>query len=211
MNGSIFGEGVEEILKMKKGERVMIQDLYIQLTRDSVPVVVAFTKFDQAVAVEGGKSARTNARARIEQSCHSLLHRESRDVPAEIVSGSRSDICGMTLSWLYLFTVRRGSSDLIDNLVATTDRLMTGSRATSIPAERWRAQGAKPRIAPAPLVWSAALRINRDIFIQASIEYVAFLPDLNSIIYNICSPESGEAASTTTLLTQANSNTDVLN
>jgi hypothetical protein len=87
MSGSI-GEGVEEILNMKPGTNGLIQDLCIPLTRDSVPVVVAFTKFDQAVAAEGGNSATTNARAKIEQSCLSLLHRGPRDVPAEIVSGS---------------------------------------------------------------------------------------------------------------------------
>ena len=159
--------------------------------------------------MEGGKSARTHARAKIEHSCRSLFHRDPRDVPAEIVSGSCSHFCGMVLSSLHFFTVRPGFSDLIDNLVVTTDKLMTGSRAASLPSERWRAQGAKPRIAPAPLVWCAALRINRDIFIQASIEYVAFLSHLNAFIF-ICSTELGEAASTTTSLTQANSNTNIL-
>jgi hypothetical protein len=62
-----------------------------------VPVIVAFTKFDQAVAVECGSSARTDARAKIEQSCRSLLHGDPRDVPAEIVSGSCSLFCGMVL------------------------------------------------------------------------------------------------------------------
>jgi len=155
-----------------------------------VPVVVAFTKFDQAVAVEGGNSARANVRARIEQSCRSLLHREPRDVPAEIVSGSCSHFCGMVLSWLYLFAVRQGFSDLIDNLVATTDNLMTGSRATSTPRDRRRAQGAKTGIAPVPLVWSAALRVNQDIFIQASIEYVTFLSPGSYLIYIIFCPQS---------------------
>ena len=56
-----------------------------------MPVIVAFTKFDKAVAVEGGNSARTNVCARIEQSCFSLLHREPGEIPAEIVSGSCSD------------------------------------------------------------------------------------------------------------------------
>jgi hypothetical protein len=53
-----------------------------------VPVVVAFTKFDQAVAIEGGDSARSSARTRVDQSCRSLFRRELKDVPAEIVSGS---------------------------------------------------------------------------------------------------------------------------
>lgn len=59
-----------------------------QLIRDSVPVVVAFTKFDQIVATEGGSSSRASARTRVEQSCHSLFRRDPRDVPAEIVSGA---------------------------------------------------------------------------------------------------------------------------
>jgi len=112
-----------------------------------VPVIVAFTKFDQVVAIEVGSSARTNARARYEQACRCLFRREPRDVPAEIVS------------------VKSQFGDLIDNLVVTTDRLITGSRSA-----RSGTQGAKPRIAPVPLVWSAAVRVHRDYFIQASIE-----------------------------------------
>ena len=53
-----------------------------------MPVVVAFTKFDQAVAIEGGSFVRTDARTRIEQSCRSLFGRELSDVPAEVVSGT---------------------------------------------------------------------------------------------------------------------------
>ena len=56
-------------------------------------MVVAFTKFDQAVAIEGGSSARSSARARVDQSCRSLFRREPRDLPAEIVSGSRFLSC----------------------------------------------------------------------------------------------------------------------
>ena len=80
------------------------------------------------------------------------------------------------------------------------DRLMMGSRGASTPSERWRAHGPMPRLKPAPLIWSAALRVNQDIFIQASIEYIAFLLDLIAFIY-IWSVESGEAASITTSLT----------
>jgi len=108
-------------------------------------VIVAFTKFDQVVRIEGGSSARTSARARVEQSCRSLFRREPRDVPAEIVS------------------VNPQFNDLIDNLVVTTDRFITGSRPAA-------AHSARSRIAPVPLVWSAALRVNWDISIQASIE-----------------------------------------
>jgi hypothetical protein len=54
-----------------------------------------------------------------------------------------------------------------------------GSRTASA---RSSSQGTKPRIAPAPLVWSVALRASRDITIQASIEYVVCLPSLISFI-----------------------------
>jgi len=65
-----------------------MQGLHIQLTRDPVPVVVAFTKFDHIVEIEGGTSARNKARTRFEQSCRSLFRKEPSDVPAEIVSGT---------------------------------------------------------------------------------------------------------------------------
>lgn len=58
-----------------------------------MPTVVVFTKFDQAVALESGGSARTSARARFEQSCRSVFRKEPRDVPAEMVSGNYSLIC----------------------------------------------------------------------------------------------------------------------
>jgi hypothetical protein len=83
------------ILNIGRGGRIFIQDFYIQLTQDLVPTVVAFTKFDQAVTLEGGSSARTNAHTRFEQSCRSLFSKEPRDVPAEMVSGSRTIFCGV--------------------------------------------------------------------------------------------------------------------
>ena len=67
-------------------------------------------------------------------------------------------------------------SDLIGNLVVTTDQFMTGSYTPSSPAERANARGQKPRIDIVRLVWSAAVRANPDIIIQASIRYVALLP-----------------------------------
>lgn len=62
-----------------------------------MPTVVAFTKFDQAVAIEGGSSAKSSARARVEHSCRSLFRREPRDVPAEIVSGTGTLFRGVAL------------------------------------------------------------------------------------------------------------------
>ena len=74
-------------------------------------------------------------------------------------------------------------ADLIDNLVVTTDRSIRASRTASALSSGSSAQGAKPRIAPVPLLWSAALRVNREIFIQASIEFVDFLLNIISFIY----------------------------
>ena len=82
---------------MRRGKRIFIQDVYSQLIRYLVPTVVAFTKFDQAIALEGGSSARTSARERFEQSCRSAFRREPRDVPAEMVSGNCSFFCGILL------------------------------------------------------------------------------------------------------------------
>ncbi|KAH9977506.1 hypothetical protein BJV74DRAFT_860762 [Russula compacta] len=136
-----IGEGIEDILATK-----------------GVPVVIAITKFDVVVhqllfESEGGNSqylgrARARAYTQCEQSCRSLFHRELRDVPAVILS------------------VKSQFRDLVDNLIATTDRFIMGSRAASNPSSR----GAKPRIAPVPLTWSAALRVSPDIIIQASVE-----------------------------------------
>jgi hypothetical protein len=83
-----------------------------------------------------------------------------------------------------LFAVAPQFGGLINNLIMTTDRFIMGSRTVSTSA-RSSSQGAKPRIAPAPLVWSVALRASRDITIQASIEYVACLLPFILFIYLI--------------------------
>jgi hypothetical protein len=70
---------------------------------------------------------------------------------------------------------------LINNLIVTTDRFIMGSDTAT--SSRLGSQGAKPRIAPAPLAWSVALRASRDITIQASIEYVV---SLSTLILFIC-------------------------
>ena len=72
---------------------LQIQSLYTQLIRNSVPVVVAFTKFDVVILIEGripqdhGR-ARTKAYTRYEESCRSLFGKGPKEVPAEIVQGS---------------------------------------------------------------------------------------------------------------------------
>ncbi|KAF8492153.1 hypothetical protein F5888DRAFT_1806885 [Russula emetica] len=141
IDGSI-GEGIDEILSMRR-----------------VPVVVAFTKSDLAYphisGSEGGNyqyqdRTRTRAYAQCEELCRSLFCREARDVPAELVS------------------VMPQYGALINNLIVTTDRFIMGSHTT--PSSLSSSQGTKPRMAPAPLAWSIALRASRDITIQASIE-----------------------------------------
>jgi len=124
-----------------------------------VPVVVAFTKSDLAYPhISGSESGnyqyrdrtRTRAYTQCNELCRSLFRRDSRDVPAELVS------------------VMPQYSALINNLTVTTDRFIMGSRTA--PSSRSSSQGAKSRIAPAPLTWSMALRASQDINIQASIE-----------------------------------------
>jgi hypothetical protein len=96
VNGSI-GDGVEEILSMRRGKHIQIPGFYIRLIKDTVPVVVAFTKsdlaFPQITGSDGGNSqyqdrARSRAYAQCEQLCRPLFRREPRDVPAELVSGN---------------------------------------------------------------------------------------------------------------------------
>lgn len=72
--------------------------------------------------------------------------------------------------------------DLLDNLVVTTNRFLTGSRTASANSSQPSAQRTELLIAPVHLAWSVALRVNRDIFIQASIEYVAFVSNFTSFI-----------------------------
>ncbi|KAI0269641.1 hypothetical protein BGY98DRAFT_286349 [Russula aff. rugulosa BPL654] len=138
--GGSIGEGVGDILNIRR-----------------VPVVLIFTKSDLAFPHISGSGSghyqhqdRTRAYAHCEQLCRSLFRREARDVPAELVS------------------VMPQYGALINNLIVTTDRFIMGSRIA--PSSRSSSQGAKPRIAPAPLAWSVALRASRDITIQASIE-----------------------------------------
>ena len=78
---------------MGRGKYFKIQGPYPQLMQDSVPVVVAFTKFDVVILIEGRNSqdhenARAKAYARYKASCRSLFRRDPGDVPAEIVQGS---------------------------------------------------------------------------------------------------------------------------
>jgi len=91
----------------------------------------------------------------------------------------------MNLGHHHLFAVIPQYSALINNLTVTTDRFIMGSRAAP---SRSSSQGAKSRIAPAPLTWSVALRASQDITIQASIEYVVLLSTHIFLIY-FCSQD----------------------
>ncbi|KAI0278995.1 hypothetical protein BGY98DRAFT_1096380 [Russula aff. rugulosa BPL654] len=142
--GGSIGEGIDEILNMRRG--------------DPVPVVVAFTKSDLDFRHISGSEkgnyqyhARTRVYAQCEQLCRSRLRREARDVPAELVS------------------VMPQYGVLINNLIVTTHKSIMGFRTTA-PSLRWSSRGAEQRIAPTRLAWSVALRASRDINIQASID-----------------------------------------
>jgi hypothetical protein len=175
---------VKEILEMKSGEWVLIQDLSIQLIRDSVHVIIVLTKFDVVVSrmlagPEGRNSqhderARTRAYTQCEESCRSLFCTEPKDVPAEIVSGSISLFYKIYLDVL-ICLVKVQFGDLIGKLVTTTDRFIMGSRTTPTSPTRSNVQEAKPRVAPVPLVWSVASRASQNIIILACIEYVHYL------------------------------------
>jgi hypothetical protein len=63
----------------------------------------------------------------------------------------------------------------------TTDKLITGSRRTA----RAGSQVGKQQLGAIPLSWSAAVRVNNDIIIQATIECVVLflcLPFNNRIL-----------------------------
>ena len=71
---------------------------------------------------------------------------------------------------------------LLNNLIMTTDQFIMGSRTASALSAQSSSQGTGRRISPIPLAWSVALRVSRDIAIQASIEYVVSLPTFISFI-----------------------------
>ncbi|KAN0135844.1 hypothetical protein V8E53_006296 [Lactarius tabidus] len=137
-----LGEGVEEILGMT-----------------NVSVVLVLTKFDIVVSevlsdiARGDVLQHERARARAHAMYEVFLRRRfdkvPRDVPAEIVSAKP----------IYV--------DLIENLVATTDRFILGSRR---PSTGFGVPGERSRVSPVPLAWSAALRVNHNVVLQALIE-----------------------------------------
>ncbi|KAI9451140.1 hypothetical protein BJY52DRAFT_1191197 [Lactarius psammicola] len=125
----------------------------------TVPVILVFTKFDMVVSevlfdIARGDArqhelARSRAHEMCENSCRRLFNKDPRDVPAEIVSE------------------KPRYADLIEKLVVRTHSSILGSRS---PPAGFGVQRGKPRGCAVPLAWSAALRVGRDIVIQASIE-----------------------------------------
>ena len=85
---------------MRRGKHLQIQSfIFNLLIRESVPVVVAFTKSDasypQISGSESGNSqfwacTRSKAYVQCEQLCRPLFRMEPRDVPAELLSGDYS-------------------------------------------------------------------------------------------------------------------------
>ncbi|KAI0246085.1 hypothetical protein BJV78DRAFT_197290 [Lactifluus subvellereus] len=140
-----LGDGVEEILSMQK-----------------VPVVLVFTKFDLLVSkvlfdIAGGDSqqherAKVEAERKYAESCHLLLRKQPRDVPAEIVS------------------TNPGLSDLISKLFATTHRLVVADSVNAtVVSTSFEAQGEKIQNPPVSLAWSIAQRVSREVNLRASI------------------------------------------
>ncbi|KAI9436782.1 hypothetical protein BJY52DRAFT_1421836 [Lactarius psammicola] len=119
-----LGEGVEEILGMR-----------------TVPVILVFTKFDMIVPEVRGdmqqhRHARARALAMCKDSCRRLSNKDPRDVPAEIVS------------------VKPRYTDLIEKLVATTDRSIMGPHSPSVG---FGVQGGKPQVCDVPLACKSTI------------------------------------------------------
>ena len=91
-----------------------------------------------------------------------------------------STLFGLSVRRHHLFVVMPQYGALINNLVVTTDGLIMGSGTA--PLSQSSSQNAKLRIDPAPLAWSGALRVSRDISIKASNEYAVCLSKLISFM-----------------------------
>ncbi|KAI0293728.1 hypothetical protein B0F90DRAFT_1821856 [Multifurca ochricompacta] len=126
------GEGVEEILSMRK-------------------VVIIFTKFDMIVSQilfnhygsdpQHHERARASAYTMLEERCRSLFHRELKDLPGDI------------------FSTKPTLSDVINGLVTTTDKhLAADPHNTIVPSVPPSTPKGKPRASPVLLAWSAAQR-----------------------------------------------------
>ncbi|KAH9968483.1 hypothetical protein BGW80DRAFT_654975 [Lactifluus volemus] len=119
-------------------------DVKEMLTMSRVPIVLVFTKYDMIISQDRMYD--------YEESCHRLLGKRPRDVPAEIVSSEP------------------GFGDFISKLVETTHRLVAADphNATALSSS-FEAQRSRAQISPVSLAWSIAQRVSRDVNIQASI------------------------------------------
>jgi len=81
------------------------------------------------------------------------------------------------VSRLALFSADPSFRDLMDNLVATTDKVINAS-SRNISASSG-AQRTQQRVFPATLAWSVSQRASRGINIEAAIECVISLLPLN--------------------------------
>jgi hypothetical protein len=130
-------------------------------------------------------SARSRAYAQCEQLYRPIFHREPKDVLAELVSGEHSRL-GMAQS-LHLSAampqIPPQYGTLIDHLTNSSWVRVLLQNLLRLVRRRVH-KGTKPRITPAPLAWSVALRASRETTIQASIEYIVCLQTLlTSSIY----------------------------
>ncbi|KAH9968482.1 hypothetical protein BGW80DRAFT_1254372 [Lactifluus volemus] len=113
INGNI-GVGVKEMLAMPQ-----------------VPIVLVFTKYDMIVSQE---------MYYYEESCHRLLGKRPRDVPAEIVSSEL------------------GFGDHISKLVETTHKLIAVDSLNAALSTSFETQRGTPQISPVSLAFSMAQR-----------------------------------------------------
>ncbi|KAN0135817.1 hypothetical protein V8E53_006269 [Lactarius tabidus] len=121
-----------------------VKEILQTLRTRNVPMILVLTKLDMVISDVLSKIASGDtqlARVRVLE----IL----REMPAEIVSGEPN------------------FADLVENVVVTTDGFLPGTRDRSAGIA---VQGEKQRASAEQLVWSAALRVCRDIVIQASIE-----------------------------------------
>ena len=108
-----LGEGVEQILGMKKGVHALkIYRICVEMTPCLVPTLIVFTKFDMFVPqiqIENKRGDERNhedsdaeAHAVFEDLCRSLFQKDPKDVPAVIFSGM---VCSISVPRKTIHTV----------------------------------------------------------------------------------------------------------
>ena len=91
-----IGEGVEEILGMKRGKHIQNLEIIYPINKTSAPVIIAFTKSDMTFPqISGTETSR--AYAQCEQLCSPLFRKRPKDVPAELVSSDYPPLHGTAL------------------------------------------------------------------------------------------------------------------